>query len=49
MSCTTPQEMTGTGEFVYGEDTFEGVVKMTMQGQTISMKSSGKRLGDYVK
>jgi hypothetical protein len=46
MSCTTPQEMTGTGEFVYADDTFEGVMKMLMQGQTMSMRFSGKRLGD---
>lgn len=48
MSCSTPQEMTGTGEFLYGDDTFDGVVKLLMQGQTMSMKSSGKRLGDCV-
>jgi hypothetical protein len=46
MSCTTPQEMTGTGEFVYADDTFEGVMQMQMQGQTMSMKYNGKRLGD---
>jgi hypothetical protein len=48
MSCTTPQEMTGTGEFLYGDDTFEGVMTMTMQGQTMSMKYKGTRLGDCV-
>jgi hypothetical protein len=50
MKCTTPQEMTATGEMVYGENKYDGVVKMTMSrgGQTMdmTMKMAGKRLGD---
>ena len=54
MKCTTPQAVDGTGEMVYGTDTFDGTMTMNMQmargGQTtpmqMSMKMNGKRLGD---
>ena len=50
MKCTTPQEMTATGEMVYGDNKYDGVVKISMSrgGQTMdmTMKSTGKRLGD---
>ena len=38
MKCTTPQPMTGTGEMVYTDNAYTGVMKMT-----------GKRLGDCTK
>jgi hypothetical protein len=38
--------MTGTGELLYSGDTYTGTMKMTMQGQEMTMKYSGKRLGD---
>ena len=45
MSC--PNEgMNGTGEFVYAENSFTGAMKMNAQGQEMSMKYTGKRLGD---
>jgi len=43
MACT---DMTGTGELLYSGDTYTGTMKMTMQGQEMTMKYSGKRLGD---
>jgi len=43
MTCTM---MTGSGEFVYSGDTYTGTMKMSMQGQEMTMKYSGKRLGD---
>jgi hypothetical protein len=50
MKCTTPQEMTAAGEMVYGDNKYDGVVKMSMSrgGQTLdmTMKMTGKRLGD---
>ena len=45
MNC--PNEgMTGTGEFVYAENSFTGTMKMSARGQDMSMKYTGKRLGD---
>jgi Protein of unknown function (DUF3617) len=49
MKCEGPQPMTGTGEFVYAADTYTGTMKMDRGGQMMSMKYSGKRLGDCVK
>jgi len=50
MKCTTPTEMSGTGEAIFGENSFEQTMKMTMSrgGQTMEMttKSSGKRVGE---
>ena len=43
MACT---QMTGSGEFLYSGDTYTGTMKMSMQGQDMTMKYSGKRLGD---
>jgi hypothetical protein len=43
MACT---QMTGSGEFLYAGDTYTGTMKMSMQGQDMTMKYSGKRLGD---
>lgn len=44
-TMTCPQ-MTGSGEFVYAGDTYTGTMKMSTQGQEMTMKYSGKRLGD---
>ena len=41
--------MSGTGEITYGENTYDGVMKMERQGQTMTMKYAAKRLGDCVK
>jgi hypothetical protein len=49
MKCAPPEEMSGTGEFVYGADSYTGVMKMNRQGQTMTMKYSAKRLGDCTK
>jgi uncharacterized protein DUF3617 len=54
IKCTTPNQVDGTGEAVYGTDTLESTMTMNMQmargGQTMPMqmtiKSTGKRLGD---
>jgi hypothetical protein len=46
MKCDPPQAMTGTGEFTYAADTYTGLMKMNRDGQQITMKYSGKRLGD---
>jgi hypothetical protein len=53
MSCGGANPMTGTGEMVYGPDTVDGVIKMTMDAggkpMTMTMTAKGKRLGDCVK
>ncbi len=49
MKCDPPEEMTGTGEFTYGADSYTGVMKMNRGGQQMTMKYTGKRLGDCEK
>jgi hypothetical protein len=53
MRCEGESAMSGTGEFVYSGDTYTGTMKMSMarggQPMTMTMKYSGKRLGDCVK
>lgn len=49
MKCEGPEAMSGTGEITYGENTYEGVMKMEREGQTMTMKYTGKRLGDCPK
>ena len=46
MKCEGPDAMSGTGELTYGENTYDGVMKMQREGQTMTMKYTGKRLGD---
>lgn len=46
MACTGQPSMTGTGELRFTGDAYEGLVKMTMDQQQMTMKMSGKRLGD---
>ena len=54
MNCANPPA-TGKGEMVYNGDTFTGTNTMNMtmgrggQPSTMTMKMSGKRLGDCVK
>jgi len=49
MKCEGPEAMSGTGEITYGENTYDGVMKMVREGQTMTMKYTGKRLGDCPK
>lgn len=53
MACTTPQAMTGDGEFVYSDDSYTGTMRMTTsrngQPMNMNMKYSAKRLGDCTK
>ena len=53
MACGGQTPMTGSGEIVYGADTYTGAMKMTMsrggQPQTMTMKYDAKRLGDCAK
>jgi len=49
MTCAPPNEMTGTGEIEYTAGAYAGVMKMTTNGQNMTMKYSGKRLGDCTK
>lgn len=45
MTCTSPPS-TGTGEMTYMGDTYDGTLKMDMQGRGMTMKIAGKRVGD---
>jgi len=49
MKCEGDQAMTGTGEFTYAADTYTGSIKMETGRGAMTMKYSGKRLGDCVK
>jgi hypothetical protein len=49
IACASPQKMTGSGEMVYAGDTYTGAAKMTMDMGEMTMKYSGKRLGDCKK
>jgi hypothetical protein len=53
MTCTGQMAMSGTGEFVYNDNTYDGTMKMNMErgGQPMAMTMTykGKRLGDCVK
>jgi hypothetical protein len=53
MVCTGAQPMTGTGEFTYAADSYTGNMTMNMarggQPMMVTMKYTGKRLGDCVK
>ena len=47
MTCAGQQPMTAVGEMIYGEDTYNGTVKMDVTGRgTMTMKYVGKRVGD---
>lgn len=46
MACTGPQPMTGTSEMTFTDDSYTSTMKMdSAQGQ-MTMKMSGKRVGD---
>ena len=49
IACTGQQPVTGSGEMHFNGDTYEGVMNMEMQQGKMSMKYSGKRLGDCTK
>ena len=49
MKCEGAQPMTGTGEFVYAADTYTGTIKMEGGRGAMTMKYTGKRLGDCTK
>jgi hypothetical protein len=49
MACEGAEPMTGEGEYLYAGDSYTGTVKMTRAGQVMTMKYSGKRLGDCTK
>ena len=46
MKCEGPDAMSGTGEITYGDNTYDGFMKMQRGGQTQTMKYTAKRLGD---
>jgi hypothetical protein len=46
MACTGQPAMSGSGEMKFDGDTYTGVMKMTTEGREMTMKYSGKRLGD---
>jgi hypothetical protein len=46
MMCTTPNKMTGTGEMTFADDSYTGAMKMVMAQGEMTMKVSGKRVGD---
>jgi hypothetical protein len=48
MTCEQSQ-MSGAGEFVYTGETYAGTMKMSARGQDMTMKYTGKRLGDCTK
>ena len=49
MKCEGEMPMTGTGEMVYAGDSYTGSLKMETGRGAMTMKYSGKRLGDCVK
>jgi hypothetical protein len=49
MTCTGAQAMTGTGDMTVKGDSYAGVMKMTTAQGEMTMKMSGKRIGDCVK
>jgi len=50
MKCEGKEPMTGTGDLLYTTDAYTGTMKMDRGGgQVMTMKYSGKRLGDCVK
>ena len=49
MKCEGQQPMTGSGEFVYTADAYNGTIKMQSGRGDMTMKYTGKRTGDCVK
>jgi len=46
MKCTGENAATMTGETIFGSDSYSSVMKMKSQGQNMTMKVKGKRLGN---
>ena len=46
IACTGQQAMSGSGEMRFTGDSYEGLMKMTMDQQQMTMKYTGKRIGD---
>ena len=46
MACTSPDKMTATGEMTFGDDSYTSTMKMVMSQGEMSMKTTGKRVGD---
>jgi hypothetical protein len=46
MACTKPQQMTSTGEMTFTDDSYSGTMKNVMPQGEMTMKMSGKRIGD---
>jgi hypothetical protein len=49
MVCTSPQAITSTGEMTFTDDTYNGTMKMDSPQGPMTMKITGKRLGDCTK
>ena len=49
MTCDGPEKMSGSGEFVYAGETYTGTMTVNVAGRGMTMKYSGKRLGDCTK
>jgi len=49
VACASPQKMSGIGELVYAGNSYTGAAKMSMDMGEMTMKYSGKRLGDCKK
>jgi Protein of unknown function (DUF3617) len=49
VKCAGNQQMTGTGERIYGADSYTATTKLDMGGMQMTMKSKGKRVGDCIK
>lgn len=47
MACTSPDKLTGTGEMTFaGDDSYTSTMKMVMAQGEMTMKMTGKRIGD---
>lgn len=46
MECTGRDAMSGTGEFVYGKDGYQGKMTVNADGKTMQMTFDGKKLGE---
>ena len=49
IACTSPDKVTGTGEMTFGDDSYTSTMKMVMAQGEVTMKMSGKRVGDCTK
>jgi uncharacterized protein DUF3617 len=46
-ACTSPEKMSGTGEMTFaGDDSYTNTMKMVMAQGEMTMKMTGKRIGD---